>query len=147
MLPASLRSVSLSGKFCQALSPRPSMNRMANFTVSTGNSITTNVTMTSRTSGSVAIHNLSTGQSIVGTVSGGTALTGKSAEWILEDVSSGGGEVPFAAFPRTTFTGNDALLTTGAGVTADGATLIDLVQSSTLCTASESGNVITFTDS
>jgi len=126
MLPASLKSVSL--------------------TVSTGNQITTNVTKTSTTSGTITIHNLSTGKSIVGTVSGGTAIAGSSAEWILEDVMSGG-LVPFAAFPTTTFTGNEAILSSGSEVTADGANLIDIVQSSTLCSASESGNVITLTDS
>ncbi|KAH8892469.1 concanavalin A-like lectin/glucanase [Thozetella sp. PMI_491] len=123
MLPAALHSVSL--------------------TVSSGDSITTNVTMTSTTSGSITIHNTSKGTSVTGNVSGGTTLQGKSAEWILEDVSSGGGLVPFASFPSgTTFTGNDAILSSGSTVTADGATLINIVQNSELCSATESGNVI-----
>jgi hypothetical protein len=116
--------------------------------VSTGDTITTNVTMTSTTSGTVTIHNTKTGQSVVGKVSGGTTLQGASAEWILEDFESGGGLVPFAAFPTSTFTGNEAILSTGKTETADGATLIDIVQSSKeLCSATESGNVITVKDS
>ncbi|KAJ6552972.1 concanavalin A-like lectin/glucanase domain-containing protein, partial [Mycena capillaripes] len=80
MLPAALRQVSL--------------------TVATGDSITTNVTMISTTSGTVAIENNSRGSSIVGTVSGGGSLSGTSAEWILEDLG------PFPDFGTSTFTGS-----------------------------------------
>ncbi|KAH8650085.1 peptidase A4 family-domain-containing protein [Xylariales sp. PMI_506] len=127
MLPAALKSITL--------------------TVNTGDSITTNVTMTSTTSGTVAINNLTTGKSVVGTLSGGATLCGTSAEWILEDITSGS-LVPFAAFPKSTFTNNEAIFTDGSSTTADGAGLIEIQQSgATLCSATEANNVITTTDS
>ncbi|KAH8880495.1 concanavalin A-like lectin/glucanase [Thozetella sp. PMI_491] len=127
MLPAALKSISL--------------------TVNTGDSITTNVTMTSKTSGTVAIHNLSTGKSVVGTVSGGSTLCGTSAEWIMEDITSGS-LVPFAAFPKSTFTNNEVIFTNGTSITASGAGLIEIVQNKkTLCSASVANNVITVVDS
>ncbi|KAJ7057669.1 acid proteinase A [Mycena amicta] len=125
MLPASLRQVSL--------------------TVSTGNSITTNVTMTSATSGTVTIINNSRGTSIVGTVSGGTRLSATSAEWILEDFESGSSLVAFAGFPSTTFTGS--AVHSGSSVTPAGSTLIDIVQSSELCSATLSGSTVNLVDS
>ncbi|KAJ7247137.1 peptidase G1 [Mycena haematopus] len=125
MLPASLRQVSL--------------------TVDTGDSITTNVTMTSATAGRVTIENNTRGTSIVGTVSGGTRLSAASAEWILEDFESGSSLVPFAAFPTSSFTG--AAVQSGKSVSPSGATLIDIVQNSELCSATLSGTTISVKDS
>jgi len=125
MLPAALREVSL--------------------TVGTGDSITTNVTMTSTTSGTVTIKNNSRGTSLVGTVSGGTRLSGASAEWILEDFESGSSLVPFAAFPTSSFTGS--AVHSGTTVTPSTATLIDIVQNSELCSATLSGSTVSVKDS
>jgi len=125
MLPAALREVSL--------------------TVDTGDSISTNVTMTSATSGTVSIINNSRGTSIVGTVSGGTRLSGTSAEWILEAFESGSSLIAFAAFPASTFTGS--AVHSGGSVTPSGATLIDLVQNSELCSATVSGSTVSVRDS
>ncbi|KAJ6556214.1 peptidase G1 [Mycena capillaripes] len=124
MLPASLREVSL--------------------TVNTGDSITTNVTMTSATSGTVAIENNSRGTSIVGTVSGGTRLSAISAEWILEDFESGSSLVPFAGFPTSTFTGT--AVRSGTSVSPATATLINIVQNSELCSATVSGSTVSVRD-
>jgi hypothetical protein len=124
MLPASLREVSL--------------------TVNTGDSITTNVTMTSATAGTVTIENNTRRTSVVGTVSGGTRVTGTSAEWILEDFLSGGSLIAFAAFPTSTFTGS--ALRSGGSVSPSGATLIDLVQNSELCSATISGTAVSVRD-
>jgi len=125
MLPASLREVSL--------------------TVDTGDSITTNVTMTSTTSGTVTIKNNSRGTSLVGTVSGGTRLSGASAEWILEDFESGSSLVAFAGFPTSTFTGS--AIHSGTSVSPSTATLIDIVQNSELCSATLSGTTVSVKDS
>ncbi|KAJ7149963.1 putative aspergillopepsin-2 precursor [Mycena filopes] len=125
MLPAALREVSL--------------------TVNTGDQITTNVTMTSATSGSVTIRNVSRGTSIVGTVSGGTRLSAASAEWILEDFESGNSLVPFAAFPTSSFTGT--AVRSGVSTSPAGSTLIDIVQNSELCSATLSGTTISVRDS
>jgi hypothetical protein len=126
MLPASLREVSL--------------------TVATGDSITTNVTMTSTTSGTVTIENNTRRTSIVGTVSGGTRLSATSAEWILEDFESGSSLVAFAGFPTSTFTGS--ALRSGTSTSPSASTLIDLVQgSSELCSATISGTTVSVRDS
>ncbi|KAJ7454559.1 peptidase G1 [Mycena galericulata] len=125
MLPASLKEVSL--------------------TVDTGDSITTNVTMKSTTSGTVTITNNSRGTSIVGTVSGGTKLSATSAEWILEDFESGSSLVAFAGFPTNTFTGS--AIASGTSASPATATLIDLVQNSELCSATVSGGTVSVKDS
>ncbi|KAJ6481981.1 putative aspergillopepsin-2 precursor [Mycena sanguinolenta] len=125
MLPAALREVSL--------------------TVGTGDHITTNVTMTSATSGTVTIQNTSRGTSIVGTVSGGTRVTGASAEWILEDFESGSSLIAFAGFPTSTFTGT--AVRSGTSVSPATATLIDIVQNSELCSATLSGTTVSVKDS
>ncbi|KAF7333822.1 Acid proteinase A [Mycena venus] len=123
----------------------PAASRDVSLTVDTGDSITTTVTMTSATSGSVTITNNSRGTSIVGTVSGGTRLSATSAEWILEDFESGSSLVSFAAFPTSTFTGSATR--SGTSVSPSGATLIDLVQNSELCSATLSGTTVTVRDS
>ncbi|KAJ7057666.1 protease acp1 [Mycena amicta] len=123
----------------------PAASRDVSLTVSTGNSITTNVHQTSATSGTVSIINNSRGTSIVGTVSGGTRLSATSAEWILEDFESGSSLVAFAGFPASTFTGS--AVHSGSSVTPAGSTLIDLVQSSELCSATLSGSTVRLVDS
>jgi hypothetical protein len=122
----------------------PAPLRQVTLTVGTGDRISTNVTMTSATSGTVSILNTSRGTSVVGTVSGGTRLAGTSAEWILEDFLSGNSLVPFPAFPTSTFTGS--ALRAGTGVTPAGSTLIDLVQNSELCSATLSGTTVSVRD-
>jgi len=123
----------------------PAALREVNLAVSTGDSITTNVTMTSTTSGTVTIRNNSKGTSLVGTVSGGTRLSATSAEWILEDFESGSSLVAFAGFPTSSFTAGSAIHA-GASVTPAGSTLIDIVQTSTLCSATLSGATISLVD-
>ncbi|KAJ7208965.1 peptidase G1 [Mycena pura] len=123
----------------------PAASRDVSLTVDTGDSITTNVTMTSTTSGTVTIKNNSRGTSIVGTVSGGTRLSASSAEWILEDFESGSSLVAFAGFPASTFTGS--AVRSGSSVSPSGSTLIDLVQNSELCSATLSGTTVSLRDS
>ncbi|KAJ6503686.1 peptidase G1 [Mycena sanguinolenta] len=100
--------------------------------------------MTSPTSGTVTIKNNSRFTSVVGTVSGGTRLSGTSAEWILGDWMSGSSLVPLAAFPFATFTGSATR--SGASISPSTATLIDLVQSSELCSATLSGTTVILRD-
>ncbi|KAJ6474271.1 concanavalin A-like lectin/glucanase domain-containing protein [Mycena sanguinolenta] len=121
---------------------QPAAGRAVSLIVDTGDRITTNVTMTSATSGTVTIENNTHGISIVGTVSGGTPLSGTSAEWILGALTSGSGLVPFAAFPTSTFTGSVA-----TSISPSTANLIDLVQTSVLCSATLSGTTVSLRDS
>ncbi|KAJ7448984.1 putative aspergillopepsin-2 precursor [Mycena latifolia] len=123
----------------------PAASRDTSLAVNTGDRITTTVTMTSTTSGSVTIENVTRGTSIVGTVSGGTRLSATSAEWILEDFESGSSLVSFAGFPASTFTGS--AVRSGTTVSPSGATLIDLVQNSELCSATLSGTTVSVKDS
>ncbi|KAF7308977.1 Acid proteinase A [Mycena kentingensis (nom. inval.)] len=121
----------------------PAALRQVNLAINTGDRITTNVTMTSATSGTVTI-STSRGTSIVGTVSGGTRLSATSAEWILEDFESGSNLVPFAGFPTSTFTGS--AIRSGTSVSPATATLIDIVQNSELCSATLSGTTVSVRD-
>jgi len=123
----------------------PASLRTVNLAVSTGDSITTNVTMNTATTGTVTIRNNRSGSSIVGTVSGGTRVTGTSAEWILEDFEEGSSLIAFAAFPTSSFTGS--AIHSGTSTTPSAGTLIELVQNSELCSATVSGTGISVKDS
>ncbi|KAF7292043.1 Acid proteinase A [Mycena indigotica] len=123
----------------------PAALRQVNLAVSTGDHITTNVTQTGATSGSITIQNTSKGTTLVGTVSGGTRLSSTSAEWILEDFESGSSLVAFAGFPTSTFTGS--AIRSGTSVSPATATLIDIVQNSELCSATLSGSTVSMKDS
>ncbi|KAF8184271.1 peptidase A4 family-domain-containing protein [Mycena galopus ATCC 62051] len=125
MLPASLCEVSL--------------------TINTGDSITTNITMTSKTSGTATIENNTRGTSIISTVSGGTSLSSTSAKWILEDFESGSSLVAFAGFPTSTFTGS--AIHSGTSVSHATATLISIVQNSEQSSGTPSGTTISVKDS
>ncbi|KAF7318351.1 Acid proteinase A [Mycena chlorophos] len=122
----------------------PAASRDTSLTVGTGDHITVNVTATGTTSGTVTLQNTSRGTSIVGTVSGGSRLSQNSAEWILEDFEQGSSLVAFAGFPTSTFTGT--AIRSGTSVSPSTATLINLVQSSTLCSATLSGSTVEVAD-
>ncbi|KAJ7615959.1 concanavalin A-like lectin/glucanase domain-containing protein [Roridomyces roridus] len=112
----------------------PASAGILSFTIYTGDSITTNVTMTSTTSGTPSSGPFQA-----------APLFGASAEWIIEDVRSDGAFVPFAGFPTNTFTGS--AIQSGQSVTPSGAALVELVQDSELCSATISGTTITVQDS
>ncbi|KAI0809437.1 peptidase A4 family-domain-containing protein [Xylaria sp. FL0064] len=100
------------------------------FSVTAGSAVTVTVTKTSTSGGVTTIS--SGGQSASHTFSGqSTKLQGASAEWIVEDFTSGNSLVPFANFGTVTFTGATAVIN-GATVSAssDSPVTIDLVSSS-----------------
>ncbi|KAH8803669.1 peptidase A4 family-domain-containing protein [Xylogone sp. PMI_703] len=95
-------------------------------TVNAGDSITVNVVKTSATSGTTTLINNSNGQRGTHTFTNQrTSLCGKSAEWIVEDFSSGGSLVPFADFGTVTFTGSTAVVN-GQTVTAGGDNAVNI---------------------
>ncbi|KAI0971029.1 peptidase A4 family-domain-containing protein [Xylaria arbuscula] len=117
----------------------------SSFTVSAGSSVTVTATKTSSTGGTTTI--TSGGKSTSHTFSGqSTQLQGASAEWIVEDFTSGNSLVPFANFGTVTFTGASAVIN-GATVSAssDSPVTIDLVSSSNsvLTSTSISGSTVT----
>lgn len=123
--------------------------RPAAHTVSTGDSITTNVTVTSSSGGIVTMRNNSRGSAIVATVTGATGsdiIQGTSAEWIVEDLESGSSLVVFPAFPTSSFTGASAI-ESGTSVSPPAGTTIDLVQGVELCSATISGTTVSVRDS
>jgi hypothetical protein len=104
---------------------------LPNFSVDAGDNIKVSIRATSNLTGEVTIQNLSMGQSTSINVSApdSTAtLCGSSAEWILEDFSSGG-LVPFSAFTNVYFKHCVATTTGGDRIGLDGSTLIDIYQS------------------
>ncbi|KAF7318354.1 Acid proteinase A [Mycena chlorophos] len=123
----------------------PAASKDVSLTVETGDKITVNVTATGTSSGTVTLENVTRGTSVVGKVSGGSRLSQNSAEWILEDFEEGSSLVAFAGFPTSTFTGS--AIKSGTSVSPASATLIDIVQSSTLCSATLSGSTVELSDS
>jgi hypothetical protein len=104
---------------------------LPSFSVNAGDNVKVSIRTTSNLTGEVTIQNLSTDQSTTINVSAPdptATLCGTSAEWILEDFSSGG-LVPFAAFTNVYFKHCAASTTTGDRIELDGSTLIDIVQS------------------
>ncbi|KAF2966380.1 hypothetical protein GQX73_g7179 [Xylaria multiplex] len=115
------------------------------FSVTAGNSVTVTVTKTSSTGGTTTIS--ANGKSTSHTFSGqSTRLQGTSAEWIVEDFTSGSSLVPFANFGTVTFTGSTAIIN-GATVqaSADSPVNIELESSSgsILTSTTISGSTVT----
>jgi len=113
-------------------------------TVTAGSVVTVTATKTGTNSGITTLS--SGGKSVSHTFTGQSSpLPGSSAEWIVEDFSSNGGEVPFANFGTVTFTGASAVIN-GATVTpgGDGAVNIVLEPSGTPLTSTTiSGGTVT----
>ncbi|KAI0467431.1 peptidase A4 family-domain-containing protein [Xylaria cf. heliscus] len=115
------------------------------FSVTAGNSVTVTVTKTSSSGGTTTIS--ANGKSASHTFSGqSTKLQGASAEWIVEDFTSGNSLVPFANFGTVTFTGATAVIN-GATVqaSADSPVNIELESSSgsILTSTTVSGSTVT----
>ncbi|KAL3470312.1 peptidase A4 family-domain-containing protein [Aspergillus californicus] len=107
-------------------------------TISAGDTIRVTVDAATLTSGTATIENLSTGQTVTHTFTGGVDgdLCEYNAEWIVEDFESGGSMVPFCDFGTVTFTGAEA--TDGDGtVGPSGATIMDIEQSGSVLTSAE----------
>ena len=89
------------------------------------------------------IINASNGQGLAVTVNNGPgSLCGDSAEWIMEDLSGGGGFLPFAEFPSGSFAQASSHSSNGEWINAAGADFIDLYQNNVqMCAGSyDSGN-------
>jgi len=115
-----------------------------NIPVTSGQTVTVTATKTGTNSGTTKL-SVSGGSSGTHTFSGQSQpIPGASAEWIVEDFESNGGEVPFANFGTVTFTGASATIN---GVTqtpgGDNAVNIELVESSQLTSTTISGSTVT----
>ncbi|KAI1172563.1 peptidase A4 family-domain-containing protein [Nemania sp. FL0916] len=107
------------------------------FSVTAGDSVTVTVTKTSTSGGTTTIS--ANGRSASHTFSGqSTKLQGASAEWIVEDFTSGNSLVPFANFGTVTFTGATAVIN-GATVSASSDSPVNIVL------VSSSGQALTST--
>ncbi|KAM0513971.1 hypothetical protein ACHAPE_007326 [Trichoderma viride] len=99
-------------------------------TVTAGSVVTVTATKTGNNSGTTTL--TAGGKTVSHTFSNqNSPLPGTSAEWIVEDFTSGSSLVPFANFGSVTFTGSSALVN-GATVTpgSGSSTIIDLESSS-----------------
>ncbi|TIA09749.1 hypothetical protein D6C80_08472 [Aureobasidium pullulans] len=100
---------------------------------SAGDSVTTTVTVSSKSGGVATIKNNSKGTSVTHTFTGQTgALCQTDAEWIVEDftqISSSGQEslVPLVNFGTVTFTGASATTSSGTKIGPASADVIDLI--------------------
>jgi hypothetical protein len=114
-------------------------------TVTAGSVVTVTATKTSNNGGTTTL--TAGGKTVSHTFSNqNSPLPGTSAEWIVEDFTSGSSLVPFANFGTVTFTGASALVN-GATVApgGSGSTIIDLESSSgsILTSTSISGSSVT----
>jgi hypothetical protein len=116
------------------------------FELTAGDIIQMTVTATSKNSGTVALENLNTGQSVSQTISNRPEqLCLNDAEWIVEDYSEGDSLVPFANFHSVEFTSASAV-SGGARLDASGATIVDISQNGKVLTAcSASGSDVSCT--
>ncbi|KAJ7572450.1 aspergillopepsin [Mycena floridula] len=112
-------------------------------TVSAGNSIRLTVTASSLRAGTAKIENLTTGVTVSRAITSTSSLCESNAEWIVEDFEENGSMVPLANFGTVTFTNAVATTGTGASVTPAGAVVINMVQGSTVATASVSSSGVT----
>lgn len=117
-------------------------------TIKTGDTVTATVTAHSLTGGTATVTNESNGQSVTYTFTGQSAkLCETNAEWIMEDLSGGGGLLNFADFGSNfTITGATAF-SNGKTVDTTGATIMDISQNNqilTSTTASGSTVVISY---
>ncbi|KAI0325216.1 acid proteinase [Cubamyces sp. BRFM 1775] len=104
------------------------------FPIKAGDVITATVVATSATSGTATLINESSGQRMSHTFSGQPALCQYSAEWVVEDFTSGGKYVPLANFGTVTFT-NLGAETADSTVGPAGARVIDIRQNGTVYTS------------
>jgi hypothetical protein len=113
------------------------------FIINAGDTIKMTAEASSKTSGTVTLDNLRTGQSVSHRFSGQSeALCQTNAEWVVEDFTGVNSTalVPFIDFTTVTFTGATAV-THGSTVDTTNATIMDIKQNNrvlTSCSASGS---------
>ncbi|KAF7305803.1 Acid proteinase A [Mycena chlorophos] len=118
----------------------PAALQQAMLTVETADTITTNITTTSTTSGVITLSNETRGTSIVATVSGGTALSRTSAEWILQIAETS--NLAPVLFSSVTVTGS--AIASGTTVSLSKASVVSNFNSD--CTAKLVGTTLEITD-
>lgn len=107
------------------------------FAVNAGNTIEMSVEASSKTSGTVTLNNLSTGQSVTHSFSGQSeSLCQTNAEWVVEDFTGGNSTalVPFIDFTTVRFTGASAV-SHGSAVDTTGARIMDIKQNNQILTS------------
>ncbi|EED15907.1 aspergillopepsin-2 precursor, putative [Talaromyces stipitatus ATCC 10500] len=110
-------------------------------TINTGDTVTATVTADGLTGGTATVTNESNGQSVSYTFSG------TNAEWIMEDLSGGGGLLNFADFGSDFTISGATAISNGNTVDTTGATIMDISQNNqilTSTTASGSNVVISY---
>jgi len=106
--------------------------------INTGDVVQLTVVAMSPTRGTATISNLSNNQIVSIDLASSSALCGQNAEWIVEDYFQGNVNslVPLCDFGTVKFEHASASGASGAVVTPEGATLIDLVKNNYTLTSS-----------
>ncbi|KAJ5726634.1 uncharacterized protein N7483_007991 [Penicillium malachiteum] len=107
-----------------------------NITIASGDKIRVTDNASSQTSGTATVENLTNGDIVTRVFNGAMSgtLCEYNAEWIVEDFSESGNQVPFADFGAITF--SNAIATGGGLVLGPStATLMDLIQDNTVLTS------------
>lgn len=104
-------------------------------TINTGDTITASVTADSTTSGTATVTNESNGDSVSYTFTGqSSTLCETNAEWIMEDLTGGGGLLPFANFGSDFAFSSASAVSGGNTVDTTGATIMDISQNNVVLT-------------
>ncbi|KAK7057520.1 peptidase A4 family-domain-containing protein [Favolaschia claudopus] len=103
--------------------------------ISAGNTIRLTATVSTTTSGTVKIENLSTGVTVSRALTSSARLCQENAEWIVEDFEEGNSMVPFANFGTVTFTNAVATEASGSTVGPSGAVIINMEQNGQVLTS------------
>ncbi|KAJ7496981.1 peptidase A4 family-domain-containing protein [Mycena latifolia] len=108
--------------------------------ISAGNTIKLTATVSSATSGTVMIENLSTGVTVSRALTSSARLCQENAEWIVEDFEEGNSLVPFANFGTVTFSNAVATTSSGSTVGPSGAVIIDIEQNGQVLTSASTSS-------
>ncbi|QKX54248.1 uncharacterized protein TRUGW13939_01333 [Talaromyces rugulosus] len=105
-------------------------------TINTGDTITASVTADSTTSGTATVTNESSGESVsFDFTDQPSTLCQTNAEWIMEDLTGGGGLLPFANFGSDFAFSGASAVTGGNTVDTTGATIMDISQNNVVLTS------------
>lgn len=125
--------------------PDDSFSFSNDLAIHTGDKLRFTIDVTSVTTGTAVIENLTTGQSVSQALSSDDALCMTDAEWIVEDFEIDHETAPFANFGSVTFTDASAVRSDGTTLGPGNSTLLDLFSDHQLTHTSVGQSSVTIT--